>query len=151
MVQKESAPAANLVSFSDIRKEPITDWQEFLEEGNQFLATASKAYAKKRQAFTVEILYNLVAMAIEKLIMALLMKSGNLPYNHTMHDLVTSMEEFLPGCLTDLGDELKALDAFQEICDIESYTIRPPDSAEIARMLELANKVQALTIAQTSH
>ena len=151
MLGKKPLPPAKLVGFSEIKPQPISDWQEFLKEGNQFLATATNAFILQREVFTAEILYNLVAMAIEKLIMALLMNSGNLPYNHTMHDLVESMEEFLPGCLTDLGDELKALDAFQEICDIESYTIRPPDSAEIARMLELANKVQALALTQTSH
>ena len=150
MLKKELSPTANLMSVSDIKRQPISDWQEFLGEGNQFLATASKAYARRREVFTSEILYNLVAMAIEKLIMALLMESGNLAYNHTMHDLVESMEEFLPGHLAGLGEEIKALDAFQEICDLESYTIRPPTMAEVAKMLELAEKLQHLTITQTS-
>ncbi len=56
-----------------------------------------------------------------------------------------AMEEFLPGRLKDLGDRLKALDTYQEICDVESYSIAPPAMAEVARMLELAGKVQALT------
>ncbi|MEN8258456.1 MAG: hypothetical protein ABFS09_11400 [Thermodesulfobacteriota bacterium] len=145
MLQTQTSPAVNLVGFSDIKRDPIGGWQEFLQEGNQFLATATNAYSGGRQAFTSEILYNLVAMAIEKLIMALLMKSGNLPYNHTMHDLVESMGEFLPGGLAGLGEELKSLDAFQEICDVDSYTITPPTMAEVAGMLELAGEVQALT------
>ena len=101
---------------------------------------------QRHQVFTAEILYNLVGMAIEKLIMALLMKSGNLPYNHTMHDLVESMEEFLPGQLIHLADELKALDGYQEICDIDSYNITPPTMDEVAGMLELAKEVQSLTM-----
>ena len=151
MLEKELSPTVNLVSVSDIKRQPISDWQEFLREGNQFLATASNAFTLQREVFTAEILYNLVAMAIEKLIMALLMNSGNLPYNHTMHDLVESMEEFLPGCLVGLGDEIKALDAFQEICEIDNYTIKIPDTSEVAKMLELAKKVQALTLTQTSN
>lgn len=148
MHEKQISKAVNLVGFSDIKREPITGWQEFLKEGNQFLSTASNGYAKRQQVFTAEILYNLVGMAIEKLIMALLMKSGNLPYNHTMHDLVESMEEFLPGQLADLADELKALDGYQEICDVESYNITPPTMEEISRMLELAKEVQSVTMSQ---
>ena len=97
--EKVKKTAATVAGFSDIKREPITGWQEFLEEGNQFLATAVNAHAKSKKAFTPEILYNLVAMAIEKLIMALLMKSGNLPYNHTMHDLVEAMVAAAPASL----------------------------------------------------
>ncbi len=151
MLEKQAAPPVNLVGFGDIKRDPIGGWQEFLKEGNQFLATASNGYTKRQQVFTSEILYNLVGMAIEKLIMALLMKSGNLPYNHTMHDLVESMEEFLPGELTALAEELKALDGFQEICDIDSYTITPPTMAEVTRMLELAKEVQTITMQKIAH
>jgi hypothetical protein len=149
--KKQGVPAKRLVTFNDIKRPPIGGWQDFLKEGNQFLATAVNGHAKRRQVFTSEILYNLVGMAIEKLIMALLMKSGNLPYNHTMHDLVDSMEDFLPGDLGTLGDELKALDGFQEICDIDSYNMTPPTMAEVARMLELATEVQTLTMNKIAH
>lgn len=151
MEKNKSLPSNNLVGFSDIKNDPIKGWQEFLHEGKQFLKTADNAYANNRKAFTAEILYNLVAMAIEKLIMALLMKSGNLPYNHTMHDLVESMDEFLPETLKGLGDKLKALDAFQEICDKESYTIITPSMSEVSRMIDLAKEVQTLTLAQTAN
>ncbi|MDR9501526.1 MAG: hypothetical protein RI601_07000 [Desulfurivibrionaceae bacterium] len=146
MTEKQRAAPDNLVGFGDIRRDPIGGWQDFLKEGGQFLATAVNGHAKRQEVFTSEILYNLVGMAIEKLVMALLMQSGNLPYNHTMHDLVESMEEFLPGDLANLGEELKALDGFQEICDIASYNITPPTMAEIAGMLELAKEVQTLTL-----
>jgi hypothetical protein len=75
--------------------------------------------------------------------MALLMKSGKLPYNHTMHDLVEAIDEFLPGELAGLGNELKAWDGFQDICDIESYSITPPTMGQIGGMLTLALEVQA--------
>ena len=151
MPDGKHSPTTSMVSFSDIKSEPITGWQEFLKEGNQFLSTARNAYANKREAFTAEVLYNLVAMAIEKLIMALLMKNGNLPYNHTMHDLVAAMDEFLPEVLEGLGDKLKALDAFQEICDKENYTIITPSMSEVSRMIDLAKEVQTIILAQTSN
>lgn len=151
MLKKSTPPPATLVAFGDIKRQPIGGWQDFLKEGNQFLATAINGYAKRQEVFTSEILYNLVGMAIEKMIMAVLMKSGNLPYNHTMHDLVESMEEFLPGELTTQAEELKALDGFQEICDIDSYNITPPTMAEVSRMLELAKEVQRITLNKIAH
>ena len=142
------SPAPNqsekLFALTEITTTPIKGWEEFLREGNEFLATACKAHDQQRQAFTEEILYNLVVMAIEKLIMALLMKSGNLPYNHTMHDLVAAMDEFLPGRLEELGPKLKALDAFQKICDPYDFTLIPPSQTEVVGMIALAREVQGL-------
>ena len=143
MSESGKAAFANLAGFPAPNREPIKGWEEYLEEGNQFLATANNAYAQRKEPFTTAILYNLVAMAIEKLIMALLMKSGNLPYNHTMHDLVEAIDEFLPGELAGLGEELKRLDAFQDICDMESYSISPPTMGQIGGMLALALEVQS--------
>lgn len=146
MMEGANKVPAKVVGFGDIKSEPIKGWEEFLKEGQQFLGTAERAYAMKRESFTAEILYNLVAMAIEKLIMGLLMKSGNLPYNHTMHDLVEAMEESLPGRLGTLGERLKGLDAFQEICDTESYTIIPPTMGQIAEMISLAGEIRSLAL-----
>jgi hypothetical protein len=147
MSESGKAGLSNLAGFPAPNSEPIKGWQEFLQEGQQFLATANNAYAQRREPFTTAILYNLVAMAIEKLIMALLMKSGKLPYNHTMHDLVEAIDEFLPGELAGLGEELKRLDGFQDICDMESYSISPPTMGQIGGMLTLALEVQARVIA----
>lgn len=142
MPKPGDAAVVKLAGFPGVKSEPIKGWEEFLKEGNQFLATANKAYVQQREAFTSEILYNLVAMAIEKLIMALLMKSGNLPYNHTMHDLVEAIDEFLPGELAGLGEELKGLDGFQDICDMHRYAIMSPTMEQIGGMLKLALEVQ---------
>ncbi|MDF1614094.1 hypothetical protein [Desulfurivibrio dismutans] len=143
MSESRKGVIASLAGFPAPGSEPIKGWEDFLREGNQFLATANNAYAQRKEAFTTAILYNLVAMAIEKLIMALLMKSGKLPYNHTMHDLVAAIDEFLPGELAGLGEELKGLDGFQDICDLESYSISPPTMEQIGGMLTLALEIQA--------
>lgn len=147
MSESGKGAIANLAGFPTPNSEPIKGWEEYLREGKQFLATANNAYTQRKESFTTAILYNLVAMAIEKLIMALLMKNGKLPYNHTMHDLVEAIDEFLPGELEGLGAELKAWDGFQDICDIESYSITPPTMGQIGGMLTLALEVQARVIA----
>ncbi|MBI5556622.1 MAG: hypothetical protein HY885_03215 [Deltaproteobacteria bacterium] len=133
-----AAVPSGLVGFADIKSFAITGWEEYLREGEQYLTTARRAFANQRQAFTAEILYNVIAMAIEKLVMGALMQSGNLPYNHTMRDLAEAMEEHFPGRLGDIKDRLLALDAYQEICDLDTYHRTPPTMAEIPAMLGLA-------------
>ena len=131
--------------LSDLKNaQPILGWQDFLYDGEGYLKTAVGAHAKRRQVFTAEILYNLVAMAIEKFVMAALMRHGAMPYNHTMRDLVEAMEATFPGAINDIREGLLQLDAFQQICDLDGFSITSPGMEKIPAMLHLAGRVQAL-------
>ncbi len=132
-------------SLSELKRiQSIQGWQEFLRDGEGYLKTAVGAHAKRRQAFTSEILYNLVAMAVEKFVMAALMRHGAMPYNHTMKDLVEAMEETFPGAIDGIREGLLELDTFQDICDLDGYRIIPPGREKIPTMLDLAGKMQIL-------
>lgn len=131
-----------LTSLASIQ--PIKGWQDYLEDGDGYLRTATGAYLNRKKIFTSEILYNIIAMAIEKFVMAALMWHGTLPYNHTMADLVESMEETFPGALADIREGLLRLDAYQDICDPYEFTIIELNRNEIPAMLELAEKMQRL-------
>lgn len=124
----------------------IQGWEEFLEDGNEYLRTAKGGFANRKKIFTNTILYNIIAMAIEKFVMAALMRHGALPYNHTMADLVESMEETFPGALTEIRDGLLRLDSYQDICDPYEFTMVEPAMDEIPRMLDLAEKLQQLVL-----
>lgn len=127
----------------------LEDWRSFNKEGDDYLKTALRAATKRREVFTAEILYNLAAMAIEKHIMALLMFHGDLADNHTMRDLVHSLERHLslePG----LKERLLFLDTFQDICDQESYRHTPPGEAELAQILRTAEEVQGFVASHFS-
>jgi len=130
---------ASLVGFADIRTQAIEDWQEYKVEGRQFLQLAETAFRKKKKTFTTEILYNLIAMAIEKLVMSALMEIGRLPYNHTMHDLVDALERWMPETIKGMEEPIRQLDSYQDICDPYAYSIKIPTVEEIetmARQLE---------------
>lgn len=135
------------VSFLQAEVAPlgsIRGWEDFLKEGDAYLSTAFGAHAKKRRIFTPEILYNIIAMAIEKFSMAALMYHGALPYNHTMADLVQSLDEVFGKSLGDIGKALLNFDKYQEICDIDAFKIVPPDSEDIPWMLDVAREMQLL-------
>ena len=131
-----------LTSMASIR--PIQGWQEFLQDGNGYLRTVQGAYRKGNMIFTPEILYNIIAMAIEKFVMAAVMSQGSMPYNHTMADLVEAMETIFPNAIEEIRAGLLQLDAYQDICDPYEFTIVEPGRDEIPGMLRLAERLQAL-------
>lgn len=131
-----------LVGFADIRTQAIDDWQEYKGEGRQYLQLAETAFRKKNKTFTTEILYNLIAMAIEKLVMSALMEIGRLPYNHTMHDLVDALERWMPEAVEGIGEPIRQLDSYQDICDPYVCSIKIPTIEEIEIMLRLTRQLE---------
>ncbi len=122
---------------------PIDNWQDYRRDGEQFLGTAASALRKGNSRFTPEILYNLVAMAIEKLIMAFLMRRGDLAENHTMIDLLHALEKHV-GEHPEMTEQFSYLDSFQEICEIETYRRQAPTTDEIATIVAIGLDVQRL-------
>ncbi len=119
----------------------LDDWRRYHRDGEQFLHTAVEAARKRPEVFTPEILYNLVAMAIEKYIMAFLMFNGDLAENHTMGDLLRALE-LHAGPQPELADRLLRLDAYQEICDLDSYKRRPPSIDDLPDILTTGQEVR---------
>lgn len=121
----------------------IDNWRDYRRDGEQFLKTAHGAYRRKKKAFSAETLYNLTCMAIEKLIMAFLMKHGDLAENHTMADLLRALQLHL-GDLPELAEKLLYLDGFQEICDLDAFTIRSPTEDDVLAFLAIGEEVRAI-------
>lgn len=119
----------------------IADWNNYKNDGEQFLNTAVAAFTKKKRAFSSETLYNLTCIAIEKYIMAFLMKNGDLADNHTMIDMVRSMERHLK-LSPELVEKLLFLDQFQEICDPDSYSVRVPAEEDIITFLATGQQLR---------
>ena len=119
----------------------IDDWQSYQKDGRQFLKTAVGAYKKEKSTFSADSIYNIVAMAIEKYIMAFLMKNGDLAENHTMGDLAYALHRHME-IPEELIEKLQKLDSFQEICDIETYKITKPNSEELAMIIATGIEVE---------
>lgn len=119
----------------------IDNWRDYRRDGEQFLHTATEAHNKKKKAFSTDTLYNVTCMAIEKLIMAFLMKNGDLAENHTMADLLRALQLHL-GDIPDLAEKLMYLDTFQEICSLDEYTIHVPTEEDVVKMLAIGEDVR---------
>ncbi len=116
-------------------------WSEFMTEGDAYLKTA-RGGQKRPGVFTPEILYNLLAMAIEKHIMAALIFKGTLADNHTFTDMIQSAKELCP--LDDaLIEKLVELESYQEICPVfDGYNRKEFPSDEVPVMVAAAEQVQ---------
>lgn len=123
---------------------PIDDWEEYLHDGERFLKTAIGAFQKKKKAFSGETIYNITAMAIEKFIMAFLMKNGDLAENHTMADLAFALKRHLVSIPEDLAKKLEFLDSFQDICDIEKVHRSDPTLEELQKIVDTGLEIQQL-------
>jgi HEPN domain-containing protein len=119
----------------------IENWQDYRRDGEQFLNTALLARKKGKTHFTPAILYNLTGMAIEKLIMAYLMKNGDLADNHTMGDLLEALERHA-GRQPQLAAKLRYLDSFQEICSQDFMKIRIPTQEDIHTILAIGQEIR---------
>lgn len=119
----------------------ITDWRNYYHDGEKFLRTATTGQSNRPEIFTPEILYNIIAMAIEKFIMGFLMYNGDLADNHTMADMIHSMERHLQ-LPPALASDLLQLDSFQEICSLDNYSYITPTRNQIDEMLAVARETQ---------
>jgi len=121
---------------------PMQDWQIFIDEGDRYLKTAVGGSRNRPRVFTPEILYNLVAMAIEKHAMGYLMYHSQLPDNHTLRDLMDAVRA-LGGLDDDLYGKVVDMDRFQEICSVFQYHREVPKAEDIDSFLDLGDQIRA--------
>lgn len=116
-------------------------WSEYMTEGDAYLKTATGG-AKRPGIFTPEILYNVLAMAIEKHIMAALVFKGTLADNHTFSDLIDSAKEICP--LSDsIAARLLDLEVYQNICPVfDGYNRDPFPVEQVQGMIDVAAQIQ---------
>jgi hypothetical protein len=120
----------------DFGTDAISGYRTFQAEGDSYLKAAYGAL-KRPQVFTPEIRFNLLGMAIEKHLMAILMQSGDLPDNHTFHDLTHAMAKVAPLDPADVAF-LHRMDDMADLCSLAATKRRAPDEASLERLLTIA-------------
>jgi hypothetical protein len=97
---------------------------------------------RRPTVFTPGILYNLISVAIEKYIMAVMVYRKKMVANHTFAELVNSVQEVEP-MPAELVERLRAMGKYQEGFPVYvGYKRRPVPGREIQGMVEAAEAVQ---------
>ena len=114
----------------------MDEWKNFLNEGKQFLqATTGKNGNPSK--LSNDIRYNLLALSVEKSMMALLLFNHDMADNHTFSDLLHSVSGYvmIPGTIQD---ELRELEKTQTICNVYEYHRAIPTDQEVTRLTIVA-------------
>ena len=125
-------------------KAELADWKAFYREGVQYHRTAQGS-VRRPEVFTPTIIENLAAMSIEKYFMAIFMRRGILPRNHTLLDLMGEAKLYFP-LDPILVDSLEYMDSLQRICSLFECEVSAPAANDVPRFLETVDRVARLAL-----
>ena len=114
----------------------------FYERGVGYLNRARKMYRSYNVVKPV-LLYSILSMSIENICMFMLMNRNHLPYNHTMADLVESLEEC--GLMNqDIKEGMMRIEEVFNLCDLGVGRPAEPTMEEIFDFQCTAEKLLAV-------
>lgn len=122
------------------KKESVdAPWMDYFRQGIQY-RNAAEGSLKRPEIFKPDIIYNLAAMAIEKILMAAFIINGNLPYSHTL----SAMGSAAKGILT-LDDKLlldmDRMDSMQMICHTETASYEEMKYDDVPFFLDVMRRI----------
>lgn len=120
--------------------QPITDWQAHIAAGRQYLQTASKG-RRRPAVFNNELIFQLAAMAIEKLAVGLSQYHRQMPVDHTLSGLVAELAEVCP-LDRALVARIQKIEAMDDLCALTVEHRQPPADALIREILAVGQEVE---------
>lgn len=119
----------------------ISETDLFLQEGDKYLKVVLNGH-KRPEIFSLELMFNLLTLAIEKHAMAILMSCGTLPENHTFMDLLDGLKWVMPISETN-HQTLLTLHKEESMCSIEApVKPRVPTPELMIDYIELGKRMQ---------
>lgn len=120
----------------------MSEYDSFLTEGKQFLMAAQGKDGKPSK-LAADIRYNLLALSLEKSMMAILLYNHDMADNHTFTDLLNSVVRHVE-IPQVIADEIAALEQVQSICNVYEYHREIPSEIVVARLASVALFIQDL-------
>jgi hypothetical protein len=118
---------------------PISGWDEHIEAGRKYLKTASNGLSRPA-IFNNELIFQLAAMGIEKIIMGVSQYHHQMPVDHTLSGLVEALNPVCP-VDTGLADKIKEIETIDDICNLTTEHRTPPADADIDKILAVGKEV----------
>jgi hypothetical protein len=117
------------------------DWQEHITAGLKYLKTAGNGLARP-SVFNNELIYQLTAMAVEKLLVGVFQYHHKMPADHTLGGLVDELALFCP-MDKGLAESIKDLGRYDDMCPLVPVNRSIPDDMEIKTILTVGRQVVA--------
>ena len=122
-------------------QENVLNWQEHISAGRKYLKTACNGLARP-SVFNNELIYQLTAMAVERLLVGVFQYHRKMPADHTLEGLVDELVLLCP-LDSELADGIKGLGRFDDMCPLIPVNRMVPDDMEIKAILALGRQVVA--------
>jgi len=122
------------------------DWQAHISDGRKYLKTAGNGLGRP-SVFNNELIYQLTAMAVEKLLVGVFQYHHKLPADHTLDGLVDELALFCP-LDKALADGIKALGRYDDMCPLIPVNHIVPDDMQIRAILAVGSQVAAFAAQQ---
>ena len=107
----------------------ISDWHDHVRDGLKYVKTASNGLSR-RAVFNNELIFQLAAMGIEKIIVGVCQYYGQMPADHTLSGLVDALAEVCP-LNDDLAGMIRRIEEMDDMCSLRPGHRIPPGDAEI--------------------
>jgi hypothetical protein len=104
-------------------------WETWLGQGLDY-EKAAGGRSDKPSPFSPAIQYNLIALALEGYVMAMVNFHGSLPENHTFSDLISAWEQVAP-LDANLKSTILKYEDMQSICSLDNYHRFEPKPEDI--------------------
>lgn len=111
----------------------ITGWQHHILTGCQYLKTASNGLSR-RAVFNNELIFQLAAMAIEKLMVGVCQYHCQMPTDHTLSGLLEALADVCP-MDADLAGMIRRIEVIDDMCTLSPVHREPPSDLDIQTIL----------------
>jgi hypothetical protein len=117
----------------------ITGWQDHITDGRKYLKTANRGLSRP-SVFNNELIFQLAAMAIEKLIVGVAQYHRQMPADHTLTGLVAGLE---PVCRLEGGlvERIRTIEGVDDMCALSVRHRKAPDKEAIKEILAVGDAV----------
>lgn len=122
-----------------IMKYKNSTWNDFYIHGVQYMIAVEKS-VRQSGLFTPVIIYNMSAMAIEKLLMGVLILHGDLPYTHTLSGMADFAKNIV-GLDEKLVEDMNIMDSMQMICSEDDKSLKEPGAEDIPFFIDVMKRV----------
>jgi hypothetical protein len=131
-----------------MKQQSSLDWQDLIDTGCQYLKTARNGL-QRPSVFNNELIYQLTAMAVEKLLVGVYQYHQKMPFDHTLEGLVDDLASI---CFLDkeLGESIKGLGRFDNMCPLVPVQRSMPSDMQIRAMLAVGGQVADFAAQQIS-
>ena len=120
-------------------KKSDSSWTDFYNQGVQYMVTAEKS-VRHPDKFTPLIIYNLTAIAIEKLIMGVCTLHGTLPFCHTLSGMAGFVKDII-GLDEGLMSDMNLMDRMQQICSKDELFCEDPDVSDVPFFIDVMRRI----------